>query len=351
MKTALRLAALLLAVSVLLGCGRGPDKAPPSDKVLNVYIWTNYLPKEVVEDFQKRTGIKVNVDTYDSNEAVLAKLQSGVADYDIVVPSDYMLKVLVPQGLVRPLDRGRLPHFNNLDPRFLNQKYDPNNGHSIPYLWGTTGIGYDRKKLAGGIDSWGALFDPKYAGRILMLDDPREAFGAALRLMGKSINETDPAVLRQAAERLKAQKKLVRTYNSSDFANLLAAGDVDLAQGYNGELAEVVANAPDRLAYVIPKEGGTLWIDNLAIPKGARNVDAAYAFLDYVLEAEPMAKIVNGVHYAGANQAALSRVDPKIRQDPAIYPPKEVLDRCELIEDLGKTTQLIDQLWTEVKAQ
>jgi spermidine/putrescine-binding protein len=349
MKTGLRLVLLAVACA-LLSCGKGPDK-PRTEKVVNIYIWTNYLPQEVVEDFQKRTGIKVNVDTYDSNEAVLAKLQSGVADYDLVVPSDYMLKVLVPQGLVRPLDRSRLPHFGNLDPRFLNQKYDPDNGHSIPYLWGTTGIGYDKKKIGGTIDSWGALFDPKHAGRILMLDDPREAFGAALKILGKSINETDPAVLRQAAEMLKAQKKLVRTYNSSDFANLLAAGDVDLAQGYNGELAEVVANAPDRLAYVIPKEGGTLWVDNLAIPKAARNVDSAYAFLDYVMEPETMAKIVNGVHYAGANQAALSKIDAKIRQDPAIYPPKEVLDRCELIEDLGKTTQLIDQLWTEVKAQ
>jgi spermidine/putrescine-binding protein len=336
---------LLLAALLLTSCGKGS-----AVRQVNVYIWTNYLPKEVVEDFQKRTGITVNVDTYDSNEAVLAKLQSGVADYDLVVPSDYMLKTLIPQGLVRPLDHARLPHLKNLDPRLLNQKYDPNNGHSVPYLWGTTGIGYDKKKI-GAVDSWRALFDPRHAGRILMLDDPREAFGAALKLLGKSINETDPAVLRQAAEMLKAQKKLVRTYNSSDFANLLAAGDVDLSQGWNGELAEAVSHAPDRLAYVVPKEGGTLWIDNLAIPKGARNVDSAYAFLDYLMEAEPAARIVNGVHYAGANQAALPLIDAKIRQNPSIYPPKEILDRCELIEDLGKTTQLIDELWTEVKAQ
>jgi spermidine/putrescine-binding protein len=343
---------LLAALLVLASCGVQMEpkiETETSSKALNVYIWTNYLPREVVDEFTRRTGIAVNVDTYDSNEAVLAKLQSGVADYDLVVPSDYMLKVLIPQGLVRPLDRARLPHFNNLDPRFLNQKFDPDNGHSIPYLWGTTGIGYNKK--VGTVDSWRVLFDPKYAGRILMLDDPREAFGAALKLMGRSINERDPAVLRQAAEMLKRQKPLVRTYNSSDFANLLAAGDVDLAHGYNGELAEVVANAPDRLAYAIPKEGGTLWIDNLSIPKGARNLDSAYAFLDYVMEPEVAAKIVNGVHYAGANQAALPLIDAKIRQDPTIYPPKEVLDRCELIEDLGKTTQLIDELWTEVKAR
>ncbi|MFL6194501.1 MAG: PotD/PotF family extracellular solute-binding protein [Thermoanaerobaculia bacterium] len=339
-------AVLAFAVLALAACRQN---GPAEGRQVNVYIWTNYLPQEVVDGFQKRTGIHVNVDTYDSNEAVLEKLQSGVADYDLVVPSDYMMKVLIPQGLVQALDHGRLPNLRNLDPRLLNQKYDPGNRHSVPYLWGTTGIGYDKRK--GQVDSWAALFDPAHAGRILMLDDPREAFGAALKLMGRSLNETDPAVLRRAADMLKAQKKLVRTYNSSDFANLLAAGDVDLAQGWNGELAEAVANAPDRLAYVVPKEGGTLWIDNLAIPKGARNLDAAYEFLDYVMEPGVAAKIVNGVHYAGANRAALPLIDEKIRNDAAIYPPKKVLDRCELLEDLGKTTQLIDELWTEVKAQ
>jgi spermidine/putrescine-binding protein len=345
---------LIALAAVALSCGGAQEQGEPAKAAageLNVYIWTNYLPQEVIDGFEKKTGIKVNVDTYDSNEAILEKLQSGVADYDIVVPSDYMMKILIPEGLVQTLDRSRLSNFKNLDPRFLNQKYDPDNRHSIPYLWGTTGIGYDKQKVKEPVDSWRALFDERYAGRILMLDDAREAFGAALRILGKSINETDPAVLRQAADMLKKQKSLVRTYNSSDFANLLAAGDVDVAQGFNGEMAEVVANAPDRLAYVIPKEGGTLWIDNVTFPKGARNLDAAYAFLDYVLEPEVAAKIVNGVHYAGANQAAFPLIDAKIRQDPSIYPPKEVLDRCELIEDLGETTRLIDELWTEVKAQ
>jgi len=143
----------------------------------------------------------------------------------------------------------------------------------------------------------------------------------------------------------------VRTYNSSDFANLLAAGDVDLSQGYNGELAEAVSHSSGRLAYVIPKEGGTLWIDNLAIPKGARNVDAAYVFLDFVMEPEIAARIVNHVHYACANQAALPLIDARIKADPSIYPGPEILKRCELIEDLGETTPLLDQLWTEIKAQ
>jgi spermidine/putrescine-binding protein len=335
----------LIGSLLIAGCGK-----PDAPRQLNVYIWTNYLPQDVVADFKKRTGIDVRVDTYDSNETILAKLQSGVAEYDIVVPSDYMLKVMIPQKLLRELDRGRLSNIANLDPRFLDQRFDPGNRHSVPYLWGTTGIGYDKSKAAAPIDSWGALFDPRYAGRILMLDDVREAFGAALKLMGRSINETDPAVLRQAAAKLKEQKRLVRTYNSSDFANLLAAGDVDVAQGWNGELAEAVAASNGKLAYVVPKEGGTLWIDSLAIPATAKNVDAAYEFLQFVMEPEIAARIVNGVHYAGANKAALAQVDPAIRNNPAIYPPQEVLDRCEFIEDLGETTQLLDELWTEVKA-
>jgi spermidine/putrescine-binding protein len=349
---------LAAASAALAACGQtrvepAAAKKPPApeERRVNIYIWTNYLPRDVVKDFEKQTGIRTTVDTYDSNEALLAKLQSGVADYDVVVPSDYMIKVMVPQGLLREIDPALLPGLKNLDPRFLNQKYDPGNRHSIPYLWGTTGIGYDKRKVKTPIDSWQAVFDPRHAGRILMLDDVREVFGAALRLMGRSINETDPAVLRQAADMLKKQKRLVKTYNSSDFANLLAAGDVDIAQGFNGELAEVVGHAPKRLAYVVPKEGGTLWVDNLAMPGTARHVKSAYEFFRFVLRPEIAARIVNGTHYAGANRAALDRITPAIRDNPAIYPPPKVLDRCELIEDLGETSQLLDQLWTEIKAQ
>jgi spermidine/putrescine-binding protein len=342
-----RLVLFALAVPAgltVLACGDGTrPQAARESRQLDIYIWTNYLPAEVVADFTRRTGIRVVVDTYSSNEALLDKLQSGVADYDLVVPSDYMVKILAAQRLLRPLDHRRLPHFANLDARFVDRKFDPGNRFSVPYLWGTTGIGYDKTKVHGAVDSWAALFDARYGGRILMLDDMREAFGAALKLDGRSLNERDPAALRQ--------KRLVRTYNSSDFANLLAAGDVDLAQGYNGEIAKVVARDPHRFAYAVPKEGATLAIDSLAIPGGARHAGAAYAFLDYVLEPAVAARIVNGVRYASANRAALPLVDPAIRNDPAVYPPPQVLDRCELLDDLGATTPLLDQLWTEVKAR
>jgi len=209
----------LSGLLLLAGCGGGEKAAGPETKApqqLNIYIWTNYLPQDVLADFEKRTGIKTRVDTYDSNETILSKLQSGVADYDIIVPSDYMLKVLISEKLVRELDRSRLQGFDNLDPRFLNQKFDPENHHSVPYVWGTAGIGYDTTKVPAPIDSWGALFDPRYKGRILMLDDAREAFGAVLKLQGRSLNETDPAVLKQVAETLKKQKPLVLVGNRSE---------------------------------------------------------------------------------------------------------------------------------------
>ena len=332
--------------AALTACAKRDDDAAE----LNVYIWSEYLPQEVIDEFERRTGVEVHVDLYDSNEALLDKMQSGVADYDLVVPSDYIVGVLAGQGLLLPLDKQQLPTIGNLDPRFLDRAYDRGNRYTLPYLWGTTGIGYDRQKL-GPIDSWQALFDPRHKGRILMLDDEREVFGAALRLLGKSINERDPAVLAQAADMLKLQKELVATYNSADFANLLAAGDVDLAHGYSGQLAEVVAAHPDKLAYVLPKEGATLWIDNVAIPASARHAANAHRFIAYVMEPAVAAQIVGGVHYATANAAARPHIDPKILGDAAIFPDEATLARCELIEDLGETTTELDRLWTEVKAQ
>ncbi len=346
--TLLSLAAL--AASACGGASREPAAAAHAGR-LNLYIWSAYLPREVIDQFEQRTGIEVNFDLYDSNEAVLEKLQSGVADYDLVVPSDYMMRILIAEGLVQPLDHDRLPNLKNLDPRFLDKPFDPGNRHSVPYLWGTTGLGYDQTETGGPVDSWAAVFDPAHRGRISMLDDMREVFGVALRSMGHSLNTTDPAILAQAADRLKAQKRLVKTYDSGDFANILAAGDVDLAHGYNGQIAEVVAEDPERLAYVIPKEGGTVWMDNVAIPAQARNVVNAHEFLDYIMEAEVNALIVNGVSYASANAAAKPFIDPAILNDPSIYPPDEVIARCEFIADLGEATTLMDRLWTEIKAE
>lgn len=339
--------ALVAAVCGLLvtACGG------PKERQLNMFIWSAYIPDDVIEEFTKRTGIKVNYDTYDSNEVILEKLMSGVADYDIVCPSDYMVAILAKENLLLKLDHARLPNLANNNPQFLNKKFDPANAMSVPYFWGTTGIGYNKEKFPGGVTSWAAIFDEANKGRILMLDDMRECFGAALKFLGQSLNETDPAVIGQAAELLKKQKDLVLTYNSGDFANILAAGDVDLAHGYNGQIAEVVKEHEGKLGYVMPKEGGTVWMDSLCIPAASRNVDAAYAFLNFVMEPEINARIVNAMHYASANEPAKAFIDPSILNDPAVYPDAETIARCEFIEDIGEAVTVMDKYWTEIKAQ
>jgi spermidine/putrescine transport system permease protein len=321
--------------------------AGSGERVLNLYIWSNYIAPETVRKFEARCGCRVNVDLYDTNEALLAKVQSGNVAYDVLCPSNYAIQILVHQNLLRSLDHSALPHLGNIDPRFLDQHYDPGNRHSVPYVWGTSGVAYNKKKV-GRLDSWATLWEPRFRGRILMLDDAREVLGAALKWQGHSLNSTDPALLHEAQQLLIRQKPLVRTYNSSSYEDVLLSGDVWIAQGWNGQFAKVMDQDPD-LDYVIPKEGSSLFIDSLVIPAQAPHPELAHAFIDFTLEAEIGAEICRTMRYSSPNRAALPLLPPNIRTHPAIFPPADVLARTELIEDLGETTVLYDRLWTEVK--
>ncbi len=317
------------------------------DKVLNLYIWSNYIAPETLRKFESRYGAHVNVDLYDTNEAMLAKVQTGNVSYDLLCPSSYPIETLIHQNLLRPLDHSALPHLSNIDPRFLDNSYDPGNRYSVPYFWGTCGIAYDKKRVPRP-DSWAALWDPKYRGRILMLDDPREGFGSALRWMGESVNATDPAVLRKAEALLLRQKPLVKTYNASNFEDVLLSRDVWLAQGWNGQFAKVMAVDPD-LDYVIPKEGASYFIDSLVIPASAPHPELAHTFIDWVLEPAVAAEICRTMRYSTPNKAAIPLLPEGVRNNRAIFPPKDVVRRLELIHDLGETTVLYERLWTEVK--
>jgi spermidine/putrescine transport system substrate-binding protein len=234
---------------------------------------------------------------------------------------------------------------------FLDQNFDAGNQYSIPYLWGTTGLAYNKQVITTPVDSWDVLFDPQYSGKILMLNDMRECFSVALKKLGKSVNDTDPDDLKQAADLLKKQHALVRTYDSENYDKTLAGGDVVVAHGWNGQMAKVVSENPDKFAYVLPKEGGVIWMDNVCIPTSAKNPDAAYLFMNYIMEPEPAAKIVNGVNYASTNLVARQFVDPKILNDKSIYPPTSSLKGWEFMDDIGKSSRNIQELWTEIKAQ
>jgi spermidine/putrescine-binding protein len=320
---------------------------PDAGKVLNVFIWSNYIAPETVKKFEARYGVRVNIDLYDSVEALLAKVQAGNAGYDVLCPTNYAVEILSKQNLLLPLDHSALPHLANIDARFLDPRYDPGNRFSIPYLWGSGGLAY-RKSRVGAQDSWGAMWDERWAGRILMLDDARETFGAALLWKGYSLNTTDEPVLRMAQELLLQQKPLVKAYDSANFQDVLLAGDVWLAQGWNGQFARAM-EADSDIEYVIPKEGGSLFVDNLAIPADARNPELAHAFIDFTLEPEIAAEICNTMMYSTPNRAARELLPEAIRENPAIFPSSEVLDRLELIHDIEEATVLYDRLWTEVK--
>jgi spermidine/putrescine transport system permease protein len=333
---------LVLATPFILGRPAGAG-----DRVLNLYIWSNYIAPETLRKFEARHGVRVNVDLYDTNEAMLAKVQTGNVSYDVLCPSNYPIEVLKKQNLLRPLDHSALPNLKNLDPQFLNQAYDPGNRFSVPYFWNTCGIAYSRKRV-GKVDSWAALWDERFRQRVLMVDDPREVFAVALKRLGKSVNATDPETLAAAKHLLIAQKPLVRTYNSSNYEDVLLSGDVWIAHGWNGQFAKAMEQDPD-LEYVVPKEGGTLSVDSLVIPATAPHPDLAHAFLDFTMEPEIAAEICRTMKYSSPNLAALPLLPEAIRWNRAIFPPEDVKARLELINDIGEATVTYERLWTEVK--
>ncbi|MEK6284285.1 MAG: extracellular solute-binding protein [Acidobacteriota bacterium] len=341
-------AACGFAVLVVFALGGQAQRARGGE--LNVFIWSNYLPDSVIAEFERRYDAKLNVELYDSNEALLAKLQSGGVSYDIIVPSDYMVTVLREQGLLQELNRDVLTNFSNLDPQFVGLPYDQTNQHSIPYMWGTTGIAYRKDKVTGNIDSWAALWDIRYKDRIAMLDDVRETLGAALKFLGKSENSTDAGEVQAAAGLLLEQKPLVKAYDSGGFDQMLLSGDAWIAQAYSGQIAKAIAENP-AIGYVIPKEGCTIFVDNMCVPRNSFHKELAHEFINFVHEAKTAAAIANGTGYSSLNLAARSLIRPDLLTNEAAYPPRDALERCEFIKEIGPMIVVYDRWWTEIKSR
>ncbi|HSP05718.1 MAG TPA: spermidine/putrescine ABC transporter substrate-binding protein, partial [Acidobacteriota bacterium] len=316
--------AILLLILALFACGKPAEQR----KTVNLYLWSAYASPAVFKEFEARTGIRVQYDTYDSNQTLLEKLRSGVTEYDIVCPTNWLIHTLVQLNLVENLDPARLPNLANVQPQFRDPSYDPRGAHSIPFVWGTSGIGYNKTKVAGPVDSWGILWDPKYTGRISMLDGGGDAFVAALKWKGHSINSNQPELLEEAYRLLLQQKPLVKVYNSSNFDEILLSGDVWIAYGWSGQLAKAAEQNPD-ITYVVPKEGSMVWMDTLVIPRNAPHKDSAYKFLNFVLDGKIAAEVTNYTGYANANSAAAPYVKPEYLKNPARYPDAATLARCE----------------------
>ena len=330
-------------IILMAGCGGAEQKQ------LNVFAWANYVSDEIRSDFEKEFGARVVVDTFASNEDLLTKLQSGASGYDIIMPSDYMVGIMAKQSLLAKLDRINIPNLKNISPQFLGKYYDPGNLYSVPYTWGTAGIAYDSSKVTPPPDSWLFLWEKRYGGRISMLNDQREVIGATLKLLGHSVNTTNPGELTAAKRMLIEQKPLVKLYRS-EADEILSAGDVDMAHCWSGDAFRAAGNRPN-LKYVIPKEGSTQFIDTVCIPASAPHKALAEKFINYLLRPEINAKITNFTKYGTCVGAAKDYVSEDLRNQPGIYPSEEVLSKMESLIDLKDFTVHYNRAWEEIKAR
>ena len=327
------------------------------DGNLNLYNWSEYIDPALLDAFREQFDVEVTETFYDSNETMLAQIDAGGAAYDLIVPSDYMVQTMAEAGLLVPLNRDVLPNLVNLDPLFAAPPFDPEGTYSVAYQWGTTGIGFsydvvpDPEQL-----SWGIIFDPAMsapvAGRIQMLNDERETLGAALKYLGHSVNTTDPNQINAAAELIRESKERIATFDSDAYDNLLVSGETLIGHGYNGNwfTAFDEADAWEEFGYAVPIEGGTAWIDNMAIPVTAEAVCTAHTFINFILDAENGAALTNHNFYASPNAAAEEFILPEILEDPAIYPPREVMEKLEFIAGVGEASTLFADAFVAAKS-
>ncbi len=326
-------------------------------KELRVYTWSEYMDEEKMPaDFEAEYGIKVRLDLYENNEEMVAKLQAGgVGQYDIIVPSDYIMPVLINQNLVQPLDHAKLPNLKNLKPLFRQNGYDPGNRYSVAYQWGTVGLMYRKDKVdESAVKSWSVLFDPrKQPGPFWLIDSVREMVGISLVYLGKDFNSTNPADLKAAADLLVATKK---SKNCLGFKggvggkNDVVAGTAVAAIVYNGDAIQSVDEDPEHLGFTIPAEGSEIWLDLMAIPSHAPNPDAAHKWINWILSAKVGAELSDYNQYATPNAAAEALVSSKDRNNPGIYPTPETMMKLHFSKDLGKNNRIMDEAWTRAKS-
>jgi putrescine transport system substrate-binding protein len=384
------LARSLLAAAVavfVVACGQKPaappaePAAPPAEpaaaapaaietdaeKVLNVYNWSDYIDPTVIDDFQKETGITVKYDVFDSNEVLETKLLAGSTGYDIVVPSASFLERQIKAGVFQKLDRSKLPNLKNLDTEITARValHDPGNEHSVNYLWGTSGVGYNEAKIKAAmpdapVDSFAMFYDPKVVSKfkdcgVSILDAPSEVVGTVLIYLGREANSENPDDLAAAEKVLTSVRPYIRYINSSKYIEDLANGELCLALGWSGDVLQARDRAAEAgndvvVKYLIPREGAVMFFDMLAIPADAKHVLNAHLFIDYLLRAEVAAKNTNFVNFANSNAASFSLVNEEIRNDPGIYPAEAI--KPKLVPDLAESSQftrLLTRSWTRFK--
>ncbi|EPL14833.1 polyamine ABC transporter substrate-binding protein [Pseudomonas sp. CF161] len=358
----------LFRKALLVGAGLTLAVSVQAAPTVHIYNWSDYIGQSTLADFEKATGIKPVYDVFDSNETLEGKLLAGHTGYDVVVPSNHFLGKQIKAGAFQKLDKAQLSNYSNLDPVLLKrlEKNDPGNQYAVPYLWGTNGIGYNVEKVKAAlgvdkIDSWAMLFEPENIKKlsgcgVAFLDSADEMLPAVLNYMGLSPNSQNPEDYKKAEAKLLAVRPYVTYFNSSKYISDLANGEICVAAGFSGDVFQAKARAAEagkgvEIAYVIPKEGGNLWFDMLAIPRDAGNVKEAHAFINYLLKPEVIAQVSDAVGYANPNPKAGELMDQAVRTDEAVYPAQAIVDKLYVNSELPpKIQRLMTRSWTKVKS-
>lgn len=340
---------VVMAVSMLTGCGSSGTEAGKNGE-LNLYIWTEYVSEDVIHKFEEETGIKVNVSYYSSNEDLLAKMKAeSEGAFDVIQPSDYLVEDLIKQEMVQELDLSKLPNFKNIGEQYKNPSYDPGNKYSVPYLGGVAGIAVNTANIKDEITSYDDLFDPKYKQEIVALDDFRAIIGVTERSMGMSMNETDSSKLSEVQKKLLSLKDNIKLFDSDSPKSALISGECNLAVCWSAEIAMAMDENPD-IKIVFPSEGAYVFIDNWSIPKGAKNVENAYKWIDFIMDGDNMAESLEVYPYMCCNTAAVEKMDESYTGNEAKNVPASAIENGEFVSNLDTDTmKVLNDMWTELK--
>lgn len=349
---AMGVAAIGISFGGLAACSKGEGKklANGEEAKLNFYNWDTYIGENTLDNFKEATGVDVTMDLFDSNDVLFAKFKAGNPGYDVIVPSNDFVERMAKAGMLMPLDHAQIPNKKNIDPAYINVEYDLQRKFSMPYTWLALGIGYRKSKVSSPPDSWKVLFDsPEYAGRIAWLSEAGDMFRLYGKYLGKSVNALTPADIATIEKMMIKQKPNVKKFHEDDGQDLLLKGDCDVVLEYNGDIAQAMVEDKD-LDFVVPKEGSQLNSDNLCIPKGAPHPKNAHAFINYILDANVDKEITETILYPTPNAAAKALMPDSYKNNPVIFPPAEVLAKCEYARFNPELQPLYEEAFTRVRA-